>query len=531
MNNLYYNCTDCPSLIEILSINKNTNIIRFKCLNEDNNNIKEMPIKEYLVKMKKYKNKEINNDKCDIHNTNNSKYINYCLNCNQHLCNECLVTRKHINHNKNNVVEIQPTDEELHKMNNIIKDYQNKIEYLNQLKINRPKELKDLIFKRKIQINKKVKEILNQNKINEQNELKLYNDIYLLDIEEIKKRYENEIIERKNRLKEDENEIIKKYKLINEKERVNHKYKINEMNKLYARKIKTLDTKIENMTNLKKINELIYNTYYMYNNNYYNAINLRNALLSYENPNRNIDNKNDNINNFNDNIHNNNNILIKDNIKQNKEEYKNDIHDNNIYRKDNVEQNKEEDKGNNDINELIYNYQCWNCCISPIICKMYYCDKCNIYLCEECGKKLTPHHSHNFTLINSKLQLKEIKEKENKNDEMLAKEISKIETKNKNNENKNENKNENNEKNKDKDDNQKCCDNSYNDCNNECYKNNKLEIVQNIASNIVYKLKYGSKIKELRNIYNLDGISDNQLIEALKNANGNIEQAIILLFK
>ena len=530
MNNLYYNCTDCPSLIEILSINKNTNIIRFKCLNEDNNNIKEMPIKEYLAKMKKYKNKEINNDKCDIHNTNNSKYINYCLNCNQHLCNECLVTRKHINHNKNNVVEIQPTDEELHKMNNIIKGYQNKIEYLNQLKINRPKELKDLIFKRKIQINKKVKEILNQNKINEQNELKLYNDIYLLDIEEIKKRYENEIIERKNRLKEDENEIIKKYKLINEKERVNHKYKINEMNKLYARKIKTLDTKIENMTNLKKINELIYNTYYMYNNNYYNAINLRNALLSYENPNRNIDNKNDNNNNFNDNIHN-NNILIKDNIKQNKEEYKNDIHDNNIYRKDNVEQNKEEDKGNNDINELIYNYQCWNCCISPIICKMYYCDKCNIYLCEECGKKLTPHHSHNFTLINSKLQLKEIKEKENKNDEMLAKEISKIETKNKNNENKNENKNENNEKNKDKDDNQKCCDNSYNDCNNECYKNNKLDIIQNIASNIVYKLKYGSKIKELRNIYNLEGISDNQLIEALKNANGNIEQAIILLFK
>ena len=35
INDLYYNCSECPSLIEILSINEENNIIEFKCLNKD----------------------------------------------------------------------------------------------------------------------------------------------------------------------------------------------------------------------------------------------------------------------------------------------------------------------------------------------------------------------------------------------------------------------------------------------------------------------------------------------------------------
>ena len=35
--NIYYNCTECPSLIEILSINEDNNIIEFKCLNQHKN--------------------------------------------------------------------------------------------------------------------------------------------------------------------------------------------------------------------------------------------------------------------------------------------------------------------------------------------------------------------------------------------------------------------------------------------------------------------------------------------------------------
>ena len=78
-----YNCTECSSLIDIISINKEENIIEFKCLGKEGNHGKKiMQIKEYLTKMEKYNNKETNNDTCNIHNK--SKYISYCFDCNKH---------------------------------------------------------------------------------------------------------------------------------------------------------------------------------------------------------------------------------------------------------------------------------------------------------------------------------------------------------------------------------------------------------------------------------------------------------------
>ena len=41
-------------------------------------------IEEYINKMKTFNDKNINNDKCLIHN--NKIYEFYCLDCNQHLC-------------------------------------------------------------------------------------------------------------------------------------------------------------------------------------------------------------------------------------------------------------------------------------------------------------------------------------------------------------------------------------------------------------------------------------------------------------
>ena len=40
-SDIYYNCTECSSLIEILSINEDSNIIEFECLNKDNNHGKK----------------------------------------------------------------------------------------------------------------------------------------------------------------------------------------------------------------------------------------------------------------------------------------------------------------------------------------------------------------------------------------------------------------------------------------------------------------------------------------------------------
>jgi len=43
----------------------------------------------------------------------------------------------------------------------------------------------------------------------------------------------------------------------------------------------TYDKAIERMTNTKKINEVIYNTYDLYKDNYYNSVNINKILLSY----------------------------------------------------------------------------------------------------------------------------------------------------------------------------------------------------------------------------------------------------------
>ena len=100
----YYNCTECSSLIEIISISED--IIEFVCLNKENNHGKKiMSLKEYCEKMIRFNNKKVNGDICDIHKKYNNKYVSYCFDCNIHLCKECLKTRNHINHRKNNIIE------------------------------------------------------------------------------------------------------------------------------------------------------------------------------------------------------------------------------------------------------------------------------------------------------------------------------------------------------------------------------------------------------------------------------------------
>ena len=52
LNNISYNCAECSSMIEILSINERNNIIEYKCLKKNNNeHNKIMQIKEYLEQM------------------------------------------------------------------------------------------------------------------------------------------------------------------------------------------------------------------------------------------------------------------------------------------------------------------------------------------------------------------------------------------------------------------------------------------------------------------------------------------------
>ena len=148
LKEIYYNCTECSSPIEILSINERENIIEFKYM--INKHLKKLSIKEYINKMKKFNNKIINNDRC-IDKNHNSKYKIFCLDCNKHLCEACLKSRNHINHNKKILIEMQPSNNELTIIENIIKSYEDKINNFEKEKLYKIKE-----------INNKLKELENK---------------------------------------------------------------------------------------------------------------------------------------------------------------------------------------------------------------------------------------------------------------------------------------------------------------------------------------------------------------------------------
>ena len=117
-NKIGYNCSECSSLIEILSINEDDNTIEFNCINNKNHSNK-IEIKEYLQKMEKFKDIKNLNERCEIHNNINDyiKYVNYCFECKLHLCKECLKSKINKNHNKKYIFELQPNEEEI----NIVK--------------------------------------------------------------------------------------------------------------------------------------------------------------------------------------------------------------------------------------------------------------------------------------------------------------------------------------------------------------------------------------------------------------------------
>ena len=136
-NKIYYNCSECPSIIEIISIDEDN--IKFKC---NNNHKKEMKIKDYLSKMKKYNDIKLIANNCNIHKED---YLAFCFDCKIHICKECLKSGKHSYHYKIFLIEITPNNESLNQIRNLIKDNKTKIQKFNKTKINVENKFKDIL--------------------------------------------------------------------------------------------------------------------------------------------------------------------------------------------------------------------------------------------------------------------------------------------------------------------------------------------------------------------------------------------------
>ena len=67
------------------------------------------------------------------------------MDCKKHVCEKCLKSRSHINHNKKILLEFQPNENELKEIMNNFKYYDEKIENLLKEKFDTIKKLKDKI--------------------------------------------------------------------------------------------------------------------------------------------------------------------------------------------------------------------------------------------------------------------------------------------------------------------------------------------------------------------------------------------------
>ena len=273
------------SSIEIISIDENKGSIEFKYLEENPDEKKNMTLKDFFEKKDVYCKKAKKEDKCTKHSLDSfcdNNYISYCFDCKIHLCKECLKSRIHINHKKNYLIEIQPTQEELILFDEVAQDYAVCIENLKQEKKNTIEGLKRSLEISKNEENNKLKKKIKINKYKEKKELQINNKKYLNDIEEIKKKYENEMRLRKNIFKLEKEKILKKYKLNDEQNIIKNRLNIENLIKKNNEIIENLpfDKKIKTLEYIIKLNRIVYNSYTNLINNYYNALNINN-ILSY----------------------------------------------------------------------------------------------------------------------------------------------------------------------------------------------------------------------------------------------------------
>ena len=271
----YYNCSECSSQIEIISMNETE--IEFKCIN--NNHLKKISIKDYINKMKVFNNK---NNKNDININHNNKFEGYCLDCKIHLCKEYLKSSNHINHNIKLITKLAPNKKELNIIENIIKYYEEKIENLEKEKLIKAKELDNKLKEYKNKLNKTRVLKITTNKINMEIEIKSKYNEYILNIKDLRNKYEDELKLIKYKYENDINTIQNKYKNMNENNSIIDKNQLENLYNKYSKLITKKNEIINNMNYIKTLNKTIYNNYINFSHNYHNLINIIFLINNYQ---------------------------------------------------------------------------------------------------------------------------------------------------------------------------------------------------------------------------------------------------------
>ena len=130
---LCLNCPECSSLIEIKALSEENNTITFKCLEKYGE--KTLTIEEYLEKIKNCKSSNNLKTKCEKHGY--KKYRAYCLDCKYNLCQKCIDTKEHVNHNKQFIGEIKPENNNIKKIEDKLEEFNEKMKNLKKQEVNK----------------------------------------------------------------------------------------------------------------------------------------------------------------------------------------------------------------------------------------------------------------------------------------------------------------------------------------------------------------------------------------------------------
>ena len=180
----HYTCTLCPSLPEILSFNEASGLIKLKCKKHGQVIV---DIHEYLEKMANIlsSSKITNHNVCLKHKK--GAYFQYCLTCQENLCEKCLSGANHDNHIKYSIESCKPNNFEIEMLNNrmnliiqkkkemiqILKNMDDKIKFykilLTSFEKNKPNfflniNIKHLLYGENINFEEISKNINNNNK-------------------------------------------------------------------------------------------------------------------------------------------------------------------------------------------------------------------------------------------------------------------------------------------------------------------------------------------------------------------------------
>ena len=259
-------CTKCEAVVCSSCIDKHLkiNLKNHKDLNA-----------EYIIKNSE---KSI---KCLLHPK--EKNFAFCLKCKTHICKECMKSKKHINHTKNNLIEFLITDKIKNMLNGIIDIYKKRIIQLNKEKKKKIEkffnEKKDNIEKKQKLKKYKIKEIHKKLEKELKENEKLLND----SLYKLKLKYENEIKICKNNFNISNMNINKKYEKLSIFYSMIFNKEINNIETKYNNNVNSMeyDEKINTSKNLLLINQLLKHLQENYPNNYYNNNNINNIIFKY----------------------------------------------------------------------------------------------------------------------------------------------------------------------------------------------------------------------------------------------------------